>query len=37
MVANSRSRLKRLMADESYWLGVCNVPGDRFERRRDYF
>jgi LysM repeat protein len=36
-VANSRSRLKRLMADEAYWLTVCNVPKDRFERRRDYF
>jgi LysM repeat protein len=37
LVANSRSRLKRLMADEAYWLAVCNVPKDRFERRRDYF
>lgn len=37
LVANSASRLKRLMADESYWVGVCNVPRDRFERRKNYF
>jgi hypothetical protein len=37
IVANSRSRLKGLMANEQYWRFQLNVPRDRFERRRKYF
>ncbi len=37
IVANSRSRLQRLMADEQYWRFQLNVPRDRFERRGKYF
>ena len=36
IVANSRSRLKRLMADEQYWRFQVDVPRDRFERRGKY-
>ena len=36
LVENSLSKLKRLMADEQYWRGTCNVPADRFRRRRKY-
>ena len=36
IVANSRSRLKQLMATEQYWRFQLNVPRDRFDRRRKY-
>jgi hypothetical protein len=36
LVENSLSKLSRLMADEDYWRGTCNVPADRFRRRRNY-
>jgi hypothetical protein len=37
LVLNDPGKLQRLMADESYWRVVCNVPRDRFERRKNYF
>lgn len=36
LVANSRSRLKKLMADEHYWMTRFGVPPERFERRKKY-
>jgi hypothetical protein len=36
LVANSLPRMRRLMAEEQYWRGRCNVPRNRFERRRRY-
>ncbi len=36
IVANSRTRLRTVMADEDYWRFQRNVPKDRFDRRRKY-
>lgn len=36
LVANNRSQLDKLMADERYWINRFGVPKNRFNRRRDY-
>lgn len=36
LVANSRSRMQRLMENAQYWRERVNVPRDRFDRRRRY-
>ena len=36
LVANSRSRLKTLMANAGYWRDTFGVPADRFQRRKKY-
>lgn len=36
LVANNRTKMKNLMAKESYWRSTVNVPADRFKLRMQY-